>query len=234
MPRSEQYIKNPVRKFNHEIAGYPIEKADPLLAELNTRLVEQGCASTAENIRQSIRLIRNQVAEEIADRKIQTVTITEVLKKSTPDIILNQVLTEQEKIQWRKSKLINITRDQFISANQKEKLIYEGIKYFPEGTIDLEPIAYKGIVLTAKNNEFCIFKGKPDKKSDRKYAEKILENLGFDKPENVHFHHQITNGVQQLVLISKTIHDIPHIGWSRYAKIQNLVSSSNKKSNNRF
>jgi phage pi2 protein 07 len=230
MYRTEQSIKNPVRKFNNEIAGHPINKADTLWANLNTKLVEQGKALTAENIRQSMRLVRNIAAEEIANGKIQTITFIEILKKITPTKVDNQELTEEEKIVWRKQKLANITKETVLTNNQKQMLIFEGVKYFPDGTVDLSPFAYKNIIIPAQNNQFCIFKGKPDKKADRKYGERIMENMSLNKPENVHFHHQIADNIQQLVLVAKLLHDIlPHVGWSRYERIENLHSSTKLK-----
>jgi hypothetical protein len=210
-----KYNPSPVKKFNMQVAGIPFEEAVFNLAQLETNLRQEGNLKAIDKINSRLKLVRNLDAEKIADGKEQVIILPEIIKQTTP----KKIIEDSQKIAWRKQKLEAILEDNLLTMEQKERLMHEGVRYFPDGTVDLSPLAYRDVVIQAKDNKFSLNNGELDRKTDNEFAKKILKRRRIEKPEYSHFHHQVHKGRSQLVLVSQNMHQaICHLGYLRYYK----------------
>jgi hypothetical protein len=221
MKERKNIIRDPYKLFNQTVASLPLSEATPRWAKIYNKLIDQGDANLALKIDDKKTLVRNVLAESIANGREVNITFSEILKEATPKEYKKQSISEI--INWRKNTWNNLFGTDLLSEAQKEKLRWDGIKYFPDGTIDLTDFAYEGMIVDAKSNKFSICDGELNRRSDKRHARKKLKLRGMEIHVDCHLHHQITKGIKQLIVVPKSLHDtVPHIGYSRFEKLDYL------------
>jgi hypothetical protein len=206
------------RYFNDNIAGRPIKEAQFKFTPVYTEYIEKGKADAVEKLFRELTLVRNLQAEKIAQsthHKKKFVNITKIINLTTP-----KNMDKNQSISWREKTLDRILNDKLLTDSQRDLLLYRGIEYFPDGTVDLKPIRYRGINI--KVERFAIFGGKLDRTSDHKTGLEYLSKQKIKIPEGINFHHHVDSRDEPYLLpVSKAAHDIiKHIGFSRFAKIE--------------
>jgi hypothetical protein len=203
-----------VGEFNSKVAGLPEEEARNNLFEISEQYRLDHKTKAVKKLFKNLKYVRNEHAELIAGGVNRFVPYPEII-----EMIMPKDLSREKQREFRFNKLQRIFQSSNLSDNQKKLLFVRGVPYKASGEVDLQEFAYHNISFEVSN--FSIFEGKLDRRSDRRGANKELNQHGIERPEETNFHHQITlRNKNHLILIDNGAHDVPHIGFKKFARIE--------------